>query len=165
MVKSQDDRHGFCGASELDLEAVCELIQSAKDECSLLRSSAGSCADAQLNELLMEISNERGMFAFELEGCVERHGVNPAVKTGDRSPFDRAIAQLRMLVRMSDPKALLEECAHQEAQILRKYGRVMRQPAPADVWTILKRQYERIRFSRSRLRHWLEQNQGGPLPC
>jgi len=148
---------------EPGLDAVCELIQSAKEGCSILRCSAGSCSDDRLNQLLIEISNERGCFAFELEGYVERHGIQPAAKLPLRFPFRRAIRQLQALMKIGDTQAVLKECEQHEVQMLKEYGKVLRQPAPEDASSMLRRQYDRIRISRRRLRHWLHQINKGPL--
>jgi uncharacterized protein (TIGR02284 family) len=147
------------------LDAVCELIESSKVECTILRCSAGACSDAQLNELLIEMSNERGCFAFELEGCVERYGVIPTAKPSPRSPIYRAIRNLRALMKKGDTPGLLKECEHHEEHMIKEYGKVLRQSAPADVWAVLKRQYDRVRQSRRRLRNLLANTQSGPLPC
>ncbi len=142
---------------ESGMDAVCELIQSAKAECSILRYSAGSCSDDRLNQLLIEISNERGCFAFELEGFVERHGIHPAAKLPLRSPFRLAIRQLQALMRIGDTQAVIKECEQHEVQMLKQYGKVLRQPTPGDASSMLRRQYDRIRISIRRLRRWLHQ--------
>ena len=150
-------------APEPALEAVCELIKSAKEECSILRSSVGGCNDERLNQLLIEISNERGCFAFELEGYVERHGRQPAATIPVRSPFRAAMRQIQALMRIGDTKAVLEECEQHEGQMLKEYGKVLRQPASEHISSMLRRQYDRIRISKRRLRHWLDHINESPL--
>jgi len=66
-------------------------------------------------------------------------------------------------MRIGDTQAVLKECEQHEVQMLKEYGKVLRQPTPEDASSMLRRQYDRIRISIRRLRHWLHQNNKRPF--
>jgi uncharacterized protein (TIGR02284 family) len=136
-----------------DSESVLnDLIETSKDGEKGFMKAAEDAHDAELKSLFTECAKRCREGAAELQAKVRSQGGSPE-KTGSAAgALHRGWISLREAVSRRDDKAILEECERGEDYAKGQYRKALEQNLPADIRTIVDRQYQGVLANHDRVR-------------
>lgn len=128
------------------------LIETCKDGENGFRTAAEGVQKSNLKALFSNYSQQRAKFATELQSEVRRLGGDPE-KTGSvAATLHRGWINIKSTVTGMDETAVLAECERGEDSAKKNYEEAVRENLPAEVKTVVQRQYMAIKEAHDRIR-------------
>ncbi len=128
------------------------LIEVCKDGENGFRTAAEGVKTADYKTLFSTYAQQRAQFASELQAEVRRLGGDPE-KTGSiAASLHRGWINIKSTVTGEDEGAVLAECERGEDSAVSNYQDAMKANLPADVSSVVQRQYAQIKEAHDRVR-------------
>ncbi len=135
------------------------LIQTCRDGQEGFQAAAGGVRDAALKELFYEYSRQRASFAGELQDEVRRLGGEPAEAGSVTASLHRGWMGLRAALEGDDDRAIVAESLRGEEMALETYRSALGTDMPANVRSLVERQFADIKEAHNVIRN-LERGSG-----
>jgi uncharacterized protein (TIGR02284 family) len=129
------------------------LIQTCRDAEEGFEAAAGGVGSPELKELFHGYSRQRASFAGELQDEVRRLGGEPADSGSITGSFHRGWMGLKAALTGEDEQAVLGECERGEDAALAAYRAALGVDMPANVRSLVERQFGEVKEARQRIRN------------
>lgn len=128
------------------------LIETCKDGQDGFKTAAEGIQDSALKTLFYNYSQQRSQFAGELQGEVRRLGGDPE-KTGSiAAAIHRGWIDIKSAVTGKNDTAIINECERGEDSAVSNFRDALGSDLPADVRSIVERQYADVKAAHDRIR-------------
>ncbi|MFN2453407.1 MAG: PA2169 family four-helix-bundle protein [Pyrinomonadaceae bacterium] len=128
------------------------LIETCKDGENGFSTAAEGTKNAELKTLFTTYSQQRAQFATELQGAVRGLGGDPE-KTGSVvASLHRGWINIKSAVTGESDAAIIAECESGEDSAKANYEEAMKENLPANVKSIVERQYGMVKEAHDRVR-------------
>jgi uncharacterized protein (TIGR02284 family) len=128
------------------------LIEIGKDGANGYATAAGAVKTPELKQLFTSYAHQRALFATELQAEVQRLGGTPEQAGTVAATLHRGWMNLKSLVTGHDEAALIAECDRSEAVAVKAYEEALKAPLPAEVKSVVQRQFEQVQEAHARIR-------------
>ncbi|MCP9493453.1 MAG: PA2169 family four-helix-bundle protein [Pyrinomonadaceae bacterium MAG19_C2-C3] len=128
------------------------LIETLKDGVEGFRTAADGVTNAELKTLFSSYSQQRSQFSSELQGEVRALGGDPETTGSVAATLHRGWINIKSTVTGSDEHAVLAECERGEDSAVHNYQDAMKEDLPANVASLIQRQYGQIKEAHDRIR-------------
>ncbi len=129
------------------------LIETCKDGQDGFKAAAEAVGRSELKTLFYEYSQQRATFAAELQDEVRRLGGDPEKTGSTAAALHRGWIDLKSAVAGRDDRAVVSECERGEDAAVASYRDALAdQSLPADVRSVVERQYAAVREAHDRVR-------------
>ncbi len=129
-----------------------DLIETSKDGESGFRTCAETVKSTNLKQLF-EVAAERcAQGASELQSKVRSLGGNPESSGSVSASLHRGWVNIKSVATGNDEAAILDECERGEDVAKRVYEEALEKDLPADMRSIVERQYQGVRENHDRVR-------------
>ena len=142
----------MANVSEQAVKALNHLIETCKDGENGFRTAAGGVTRPELKQLFDSYANQRGLFASELQGEVQRLGGKPETGGSVSAALHRGWINIKSLVTGRDEAAIIAECEQGEDVALKVYEEALQADLPADTDAVVRRQLAQVREAHDRVR-------------
>jgi uncharacterized protein (TIGR02284 family) len=142
------------------IDTLNDLIETCKDGEAGFRSCAEHAHSAELKTSFEQHASECAQGARELQGCVVQLGGEPEDKGSASGSMHRGWVALRGAVGRDDDQAMLDECERGEDAALERYREALDDELPADVRTIVERQYQGVKRNHAQVREMRDRYAG-----
>ncbi len=128
------------------------LIETCKDGQTGFQTAAEGVNNSELKTFFYNYSQQRAQFAGELQNEVLRLGGDPE-KTGSvAASLHRGWINIKSAVTGKDDAAVIAECERGEDSAVSNYKDALENKVPADVRSVIERQYAKIQEAHDRIR-------------
>ena len=128
------------------------LIETCKDGQNGFQTAADGVTNAELKTLFHTYSQQRAQFAAELQGEVRRLGGDPEKMGSVAASLHRGWINIKSAVTGQDEGAVISECERGEDVAVEVYRDALNEGLPADVRTVVERQYGKVKEAHDRIR-------------
>lgn len=129
------------------------LIETCKDGQDGFKTAAEGVNRSELKTLFYEYSQQRASFAAELQNEVRRLGGDPEKTGSTAAALHRGWIDIKSAVTGRDDSAVISECERGEDAAVRNYRDALAdQNLPADLRTVVERQYAAVQEAHDRVR-------------
>jgi uncharacterized protein (TIGR02284 family) len=129
-----------------------DLIETSKDGEDGFRTCAGAVKNADLKHFF-EVAAERcAQGASELQSKVRSLGKSPEQSGSLSGSLHRGWVNIKAAVTGKDEAAVLAECERGEDAAKRAYEDALKKDLPADLRSVVERQYRGVRENHDRIR-------------
>ena len=129
-----------------------ELIETCKDGENGVREAAEGVEDNDLKSLFLEYSQQRSEFAAELQAEVQRLGGKAETKGSATAAIHRGWMKIKEAVTSNDHSAIISEAERGEDVAKESYEKALQSDLPADVLSLVERQYTEVKEAHDRVR-------------
>ncbi len=140
-------------SNEEVISTLNELIGTCRDGQRGFQTAAEGVADAALRELFYFYSRQRGGFAGELQDEVRRLGGDPEESGSAAAALHRGWMEIRAAVAGGDANAVIGECERGEDAALAGYRAALNVDMPANVRSMVERQFAEVKEAHERVRN------------
>lgn len=119
-----------------------ELIETCKDGEKGFKTCAEDISDGQFKQPFLARVADCALAAKELQALVVAHGGTPETKSSLSGTLHRRWVDIKSAITGKDDEAILNECERGEDVALKSYRRALEKNLPADVRTVVERQYQ-----------------------
>ena len=134
------------------IDTLNKLIETCKDGEYGFHSCAEHTKTADLKALFERRAEDCRRGATELQAEVRRLGGEAATDSSATGSLHRGwVAVVGTLSGYSD-KQMLDECERGEDAALERYRDALKQPLPADIMTLVQKQYEGVKRNHDQIR-------------
>lgn len=139
------------------IDTLNNLIETCKDGEYGFRSCAEHCKSPDLKTVFLNRASECQRGASELQGLVTRLGGKPDTGSSATGTLHRGwVSVVGTLTGHSD-KVMLDECERGEDAALERYRDALKQPLPADIESVVRKQYEGVKRNHNQIRSLRDQ--------
>jgi len=129
------------------------LIETCKDGQNGFQTAAEGVKRSDLKSLFAEYALQRSKFAGELQNEVTRLGGDPENTGSVAATLHRGWINIKSAVTGADENAVIAECERGEDSAVSNYQDALNdQNLPADIRSIVERQYTQIKDAHDRVR-------------
>ena len=129
------------------------LIETCKDGQNGFQTAAEGVKRSDLKSLFAEYALQRSKFAGELQNEVTRLGGDPENTGSVAATLHRGWINIKSAVTGADENAVIAECERGEDSAVSNYQDALNdQNLPADIRSIVERQYMQIKEAHDRVR-------------
>lgn len=128
------------------------LIQTGKDGTDGFREAAEGVGTSDLRDLFTRYSQQRAQFVTELQDEVRKLGAEPETSGSIAASLHRGWINIREALQGNDENAVLNEVERGEDVAVDSYQDALKQALPADVMSVVERQYMQIREAHDRIK-------------
>ena len=129
------------------------LIETCKDGQNGFQTAAEGVKRSDLKSLFAEYALQRSKFAGELQNEVTRLGGDPENTGSVAATLHRGWINIKSAVTGADENAVIAECERGEDSAVSNYQDALGdQNLPADIRSIVERQYTQIKEAHDRVR-------------
>jgi uncharacterized protein (TIGR02284 family) len=129
------------------------LIETCKDGQNGFQTAAEGVKRSDLKSLFAEYALQRSKFAGELQNEVTRLGGDPENTGSVAATLHRGWINIKSAVTGADENAVIAECERGEDSAVSNYQDALNdQNLPADIRSIVERQYTQIKEAHDRVR-------------
>jgi len=129
------------------------LIETCKDGQNGFQTAAEGVKRSDLKSLFAEYALQRSKFAGELQTEVTRLGGDPENTGSVAATLHRGWINIKSAVTGADENAVIAECERGEDSAVSNYQDALNdQNLPADIRSIVERQYTQIKEAHDRVR-------------
>ncbi len=128
------------------------LIETCKDGQNGFQSAADGVKKSELKTLFSTYAQQRAQFAAELQGEVRRLGGDPEKAGSVAATLHRGWINIKSVVTGEDEGAVLAECERGEDSAVSNYQDALSSNLPANVKSIVERQFTKIKEAHGRIR-------------
>jgi uncharacterized protein (TIGR02284 family) len=130
-----------------------DLIETSKDGENGFRTCADGVKDANLKSMFEEAARRCAQGAAELEAKVRALGGNPDNSGSVSGSLHRGWVNIKSTITGMDEAAVLAECERGEDVAKKSYEDALKKDLPADVRSMVERQYQGVRENHDRVRN------------
>ena len=128
------------------------LIETCKDGQNGFQTAAEGVKNSELKTLFHTYAQQRAQFAGELQGEVRRLGGDPEQTGSVAATLHRGWINIKSAVTGEDENAVISECERGEDSAVSNYRDALNADLPADVRSIVERQYTLVKEAHDRIR-------------
>ncbi|UFH48739.1 ferritin-like domain-containing protein [Pseudomonas sp. KNUC1026] len=128
------------------------LIETCKDGQEGFRTCADDVKNVELKNLFVKRSDECAAAAGELQEAVTLLGGTPEDSTSFSGDLHRRWVDLKSLVTGKSEEAILNEAERGEDVALKAYKEALAEPLPANVFSIVERQYHGVQRNHDQIK-------------
>ena len=128
------------------------LIETLKDGVEGFRTAADGVTNPELKTLFSSYSQQRSQFSSELQQEVRALGGDPETTGSVAATLHRGWINIKSTVTGEDEHAVLAECERGEDSAVHNYQDAMKEDLPANVASVIQRQYGQIKEAHDRIR-------------
>ena len=128
------------------------LIETCKDGQNGFQTAADGVKNSELKTLFNKYSQQRAQFAAEIQGEVRRLGGDPEKAGSVVATLHRGWINIKSAVTGEDESAVLAECERGEDSAVSNYQDALKANLPADVKSIVQRQFTQVKEAHDRIR-------------
>ena len=128
------------------------LIETNRDGEQGFRSAAENLKDPSVKTLFSEVARERAQQAEELKREVQRLGGKPEEGGSVSGAAHRGWMNVKGAITGMDDKAIIAEAERGEDAAVATYRDALREPLPAPIEAVVRRQYEHVQQAHDRVR-------------
>jgi uncharacterized protein (TIGR02284 family) len=139
------------------IDTLNTLIETCKDGEYGFRTSAEHVKSAQLRQAFSSRADECRQGASELQSLVTRLGGDAKTGSSATGTLHRGWVKVKEAVSGDSDLAALEECERGEDAALERYRGAIKKDLPADIATIVQRQYEGVKRNHDQIRSLRDQ--------
>jgi uncharacterized protein (TIGR02284 family) len=141
------------GKTNDDLIAILnDLIETCKDGEEGFRSAADGVKDSDLKSLFNSYARQRAEFVSELQAEVRHLGGDPEKRGSLSGAMHRGWLNIKSAVTGKDEGAIISEAERGEDAAVSNYEDALNKDLPADLRTMIQRQYRHIKEVHDRVR-------------
>src|ERR1044071_1691530 len=137
------------------------LIETCKDGENGFRPAADGVKNSELKTLFNTYSQQRTQFAAELQAEVRNLGGDPENTGSVAATLHRGWINIKSTVTGEDEGAVISECERGEDSAVRNYTDALNENLPANVQSIIQRQFTQIKEAHDRIRAMEKANSAG----
>jgi uncharacterized protein (TIGR02284 family) len=137
------------------------LIETCKDGENGFRTAADGVKNSELKTLFNTYSQQRAQFAAELQAEVRNLGGDPENTGSVAATLHRGWINIKSTVTGEDEGAVISECERGEDSAVRNYTDALNENLPANVQSIIQRQFTQIKEAHDRIRAMEKANSAG----
>jgi uncharacterized protein (TIGR02284 family) len=128
------------------------LIETCKDGENGFRTAADGVKNSELRTLFNTYSQQRAQFAAELQAEVRNLGGDPEETGSVAATLHRGWINIKSAVTGEDEGAVISECERGEDSAVKNYKDALNAILPANVQSIIQRQYTQVKEAHDRIR-------------
>ena len=128
------------------------LIETCKDGENGFRTAAGDVKNSELTTLFNTYSQQRAQFAAELQAEVRNLGGDPESTGSVAATLHRGWINIKSTVTGEDEAAVIAECERGEDSAVKNYKEALNTTLPANIQTIVQRQFTQVKEAHDRIR-------------
>jgi uncharacterized protein (TIGR02284 family) len=128
------------------------LVETCKDGQDGFQTAADGVKNSELKTLFNKYSQQRAQFAAELQGEVRRLGGDPEKAGSVVATLHRGWINIKSAVTGEDESAVLAECERGEDSAVSNYQDALKANLPADVKSVVRRQFTQVKEAHDRIR-------------
>lgn len=128
------------------------LIQTCKDGSNGFSEAAEGVQTSDLRDLFTKYAQQRAQFGVELQDEVRKLGGDPETSGSIAASIHRGWMNLREVLQGNDENAVINEAERGEDLAVATYQDALKQSLPADVLSIVERQYMQVKEAHDRVR-------------
>jgi uncharacterized protein (TIGR02284 family) len=132
--------------------ALNELLETLRDGEEGFKTAADAVDDAEIKRLFLSLGSQRAEFASELEAELLRLGHEPAEHGHAAGAVHRGWINLRSAIAGKDEGPIVSEAERGEDFAVKKFRETLQRGLPAEVQTIVERQYVQIQDAHDHVR-------------
>jgi uncharacterized protein (TIGR02284 family) len=129
-----------------------DLIETCRDGQEGFRAAAEAVKNSELKTLFSRYSQQRGQFVTELQNEVRRLGGDPEKSGTAAGALHRGWMNIKSAVTGGDERAIISECERGEDSAVKAYENALKETLPANVRSIVERQFREIKQAHDRIR-------------
>jgi uncharacterized protein (TIGR02284 family) len=130
-----------------------DLIETSKDGETGFRTCAGGVKDAKVKAIFEEAARRCAEGAAELKAKVRALGGNPEKRGSVSGALHRGWVNIKSTITGMDEAAVLAECERGEDVAKKSYEDALKKDLPADIRSMVERQYQGVRENHDRVRN------------
>ena len=134
------------------IDTLNDLIETSKDGEAGFRTCADGVKSTQLKEMFNKAAERCAQGAAELQAKVRELGGDPDRSGSASGSLHHAWVDIKSSITGMDEKAVLAECERGEDVAKRSYEDALKKDLPADVKSIVERQYQGVKQNHDRVR-------------
>jgi uncharacterized protein (TIGR02284 family) len=127
------------------------LIETLKDGKSGFETAASDVKDPTVKQVFQEFAQERSRLAGELQSEVRRLGGDPEKSGSTIAAAHRGWINIKSALGGGE-KAILSEAERGEDAAVQSFEKALKEPLPADVQNVVRRQYQQVKAAHDRVR-------------
>lgn len=128
------------------------LIETCKDGENGFRTASDGVKNSELKTLFLTYSQQRAQFAAELQNEVRNLGGDPEDTGSVAATLHRGWINIKSTVTGEDEGAVISECERGEDSAVRNYQEALNADLPANLRTVVQRQYTQVKEAHDRIR-------------
>ena len=128
------------------------LIETCRDGQNGFQSAAEGVTNSELKTLFHGYAQQRAQFVGELQTEVRRLGGDPENMGSVAATLHRGWINIKSTVTGKDESAIIAECERGEDSAVSTYRDALDEDLPANIRTIIDRQYADIKQAHDRIR-------------
>ena len=128
------------------------LIETCKDGQNGFKTASESVNNQDLKRLFSEYSQQRARFTGELQTEVRTLGGDPETTGSTAAALHRGWIDIKSVVTGKDEGAIVAECERGEDSAVRNYEEALRASLPANVKSLVDRQFSEVKQAHDRIR-------------
>ena len=128
------------------------LIETCKDGQNGFRTASDGVKNSELKTLFDTYAQQRAQFASELQSEVRRLGGDPEKAGSVAASLHRGWINIKSAVTGEDEASVLAECERGEDSAVANYKDALEESLPADVRTVVERQFRQVKEAHDRIR-------------
>jgi uncharacterized protein (TIGR02284 family) len=129
-----------------------DLIETSRDGEQGFRTCADGVKSAQLKQMFQQAANRCAQAVSELQAKVRALGGDPERRGSVSGSLHRAWVDIKSTITGMDEAAVLAECERGEEVATKAYKDALSKGLPADVRSMVERQYQGVRQHQDRVR-------------
>ena len=134
------------------IDTLNDLIETSKDGEAGFRTCAESVKNPQLKSMFNQAAGRCAEGAAELQAEVRVLGGNPDKSGSTSGSLHRAWVNIKSTITGMDDHAVLAECEKGEDAAKKAYQNALTEDLPADVKSMVERQYQGVKENHDRVR-------------
>jgi uncharacterized protein (TIGR02284 family) len=134
------------------ISVVNSLIETCEDGANGFRTAAEGLQDSSIKQLFTTYARERDRFANELRAEVRRIGGKPEEGGSMSGALHRGWMNIKSAVTGNSDAAIVAEAERGEDVAVAAYKTAMQAELPAEIKSVIERQYTAIQAAHNRVR-------------
>ncbi|HJU56296.1 MAG TPA: PA2169 family four-helix-bundle protein [Pyrinomonadaceae bacterium] len=139
-------------ANDNVISTLNNLIETCKDGEQGFRTASDGVKNSELKTLFLTYSQQRAQFAAELQNEVRNLGGDPEDTGSVAASLHRGWINIKSTVTGEDEGAVISECERGEDSAVRNYQDALKENLPANIQTVVQRQYTQVKEAHDRIR-------------
>jgi uncharacterized protein (TIGR02284 family) len=128
------------------------LIETSRDGQNGFQTAAEGVKNPDLKSLFYSYSQERARFVGELQDEVRRLGGDPETSGSVAATLHRGWIDIKSAVTGGDEGSVISECERGEDSALKNYDAALEVDLPANIRSIIERQYVQVKDAHDQIR-------------
>ena len=143
------------------IDCLNELIEACRDGQQGFNEAADNVKAADLKTLFKDISQQRAQFGNELQQQVRALGGDPEKKGSAAGKVHRAWIDIKGKLTGKDDQGILSETERGEDSAVEAYQNALNQDLPANLRSIVERQYSQVKAVHDRVKKMRDARSAG----